>query len=404
MSDLLLTTAEVAAIMGCSKDTVRRRVADGTLHAIRLTPTGPLRFNRDVLPMEGNIMVSKRFDRGGWPYVDFRYTDERGRSRRVRVKCPSRDPRSCRQFEQEVRAKVAAGVWRSEKETTVRDFAPVVIDYLEVAQRKRSYIEMTKKIFENHLVPFFGSRAIRSLMPADIIAYKKAKKHLSKGGLNNHLVALSRMFTLAIENKIITERVNVGRETLKEQEVSFWTGPEATKLEAACKGRLLTMLIVALGTGLRMGELIALQWGDIDFSTASVHVRRQWCQVAKDFTLPKSNERRVVPLPPRVVEALREWKAGAPAGLPNALVFTTAKGNIIAKQQMNDSLRRACKRAGLVRAGWHKCRHTYASWLVQRGVSLYVVQELLGHKTVAQTQRYAHLAQTTLADAVSVLG
>jgi integrase len=400
MDDLLLSTAEVAAIMGCSVDTIRRRVADGTLQPIRLTPTGPLRFNRDVLPLEGNVMIRKRADRDGWPYVDFRYTDPDGISRRVKVKCPSRNPRACVRFEQEIRAKVAAGVFRSEKEITVRDFAPTLLAQLDVDGRKPSYIHEVKRLLDSHIVPYFGSRAIRSIRPGDITKYKQAKKSLSKKTINNHLGVLSRLLRLAVTDGIITAAPPVKLIPNRVKEAPYFTADEADKLVAACSGRLRTMVIVALNTGLRLGELIALQWDDIDLAARILMVRRQWCMVAKEFTPPKNGEFRSVPLPPRVLAALSEH----PKMLRTELVFPTASRRVLRKDDTIRSLRRACKRAELEGSGWHKCRHTYASWLVQRGVDLYTVQKLLGHKTIQQTQRYAHLAPATLASAVEVLG
>ena len=400
MPDLLLTTNEVAAIMGCSVDTVRRRVADGTLKPVRLTPTGPMRFNHDALPLEGNIMIRKRADRHGWPYVDFRYTDEDGHSRRVKVKCPSRDPRACVRFEQEIRAKVAAGTFRSERETTVRDFSSTLIAQLEVDDRKPSYIHEVRRLLNGHILPFFGSRAIRSIRPSDITKYKQAKQHLSNKTVNNHLGVLSRLLRLAVTDGIITAAPPVKLISARVTEAPFFSEDEGHKLVDACEGRLRVMVIVALNTGLRLGELVALQWDDIDLDARTLTVRRQWCVVAKDFTRPKNGEFRVVPLPPRVVAALRDW----PRRLLCPLVFPTESGRVIDKTDAGKYLARACKRAELERAGWHKCRHTYASWLVQRGVELFTVQKLLGHKTIQQTQRYAHLAPATLADAVSVLG
>ncbi|MCP4546312.1 MAG: tyrosine-type recombinase/integrase [bacterium] len=71
--------------------------------------------------------------------------------------------------------------------------------------------------------------------------------------------------------------------------------------------------------------------------------------------------------------------------------------------RLNGSIRRAYKKAGLRKFGWHIFRHTFASHLVMRGVGLRQIQELMGHKTLEMTMRYAHLSQNALDDAVGLL-
>lgn len=84
-------------------------------------------------------------------------------------------------------------------------------------------------------------------------------------------------------------------------------------------------------------------------------------------------------------------------------VFCLENGEPLPRQTMWHVLRTACRKAGLRDVQWHALRHSFASHLVQKGVPLKAVQELLGHSTIEMTMRYAHLAPAMLADAVAVL-
>ena len=101
---------------------------------------------------------------------------------------------------------------------------------------------------------------------------------------------------------------------------------------------------------------------------------------------------------PKLVRVLKAHRH-----LKGKLVFCNVDGSMLTKDQVKRILPRACRKAGLREVQWHKLRHSFASQLVMAGVSLKAVQELLGHSTIQMTMRYAHLAPSTLRDAVAVL-
>jgi site-specific recombinase XerD len=113
--------------------------------------------------------------------------------------------------------------------------------------------------------------------------------------------------------------------------------------------------------------------------------------------IPKGGRMRVVPLSEELVIALRELGNG------EGLIFGHPSGRMWRRNEMKWPLWRACKRAGLRRIGWHVLRHTFASHLVIRGIALKAVQELLGHRDIRMTMRYAHLAPGMRRDAVESL-
>jgi integrase len=170
------------------------------------------------------------------------------------------------------------------------------------------------------------------------------------------------------------------------------------------------MILIGLRTGLRVGELRGLQWADVTLrqvkndagelmDVGAVHVMRTDPGDGSEPTSPKSNATRVVPLTPDAVRCLRErlevsrrelGKRWTPAGW--VWPSPTDRSRTINTVSCQAAMERYTARAKLDDVSWHTLRHTFASWLVMRGVPLRAVQELLGHHDMKMTMRYAHLS------------
>lgn len=160
-------------------------------------------------------------------------------------------------------------------------------------------------------------------------------------------------------------------------------------IQAARDPRDRLLLLFAVSTGARAGEELALEWADLTLTPGAEAVRFKRSR-RKDVTGPtKSRHHRSVPLPPALADALRAARLDAGA---RPLVFVDQAGAQLRLCQLHDALERTLKRAGLRRVRWHDLRHSFASHLVAAGVPLNVVQQRLGHSTIAMTMRYAHLA------------
>lgn len=153
------------------------------------------------------------------------------------------------------------------------------------------------------------------------------------------------------------------------------------------------MLLVAMRTGMRLGELRGLRWGDVDFLNSRIHLRQSLTR--KQFGPPKSGKSREIPLSPETLKALKSQRH-----LRGDLVFCRDDGQPQSRDQWNEVLWRSCRLAGVRKIGWHVLRHTFASHLAIRGVSLRAIQKLLGHSTIQMTERYAHLCPSVRRDAV----
>jgi integrase len=190
-----------------------------------------------------------------------------------------------------------------------------------------------------------------------------------------------------------------------QKEIRAFSATETRRLlEAANRDRLEALYVLAVHTGMRQGELLALRWQDVDMENAVVNVRRTLTRSGGrvSFGEPKTKKsRRSIRLTPQAVEALRshlERQLGDMEILGDryqdqGLVFTTDTGAPVNPSNLRQrSFAPLLRRAGLPHMRFHDLRHTCATLLLSRGVHPKFVQELLGHATIAITlDTYSHV-------------
>lgn len=161
----------------------------------------------------------------------------------------------------------------------------------------------------------------------------------------------------------------------------YLSDEERKRLLAACRAsdepRLYALVVVALGTGARQGELLSLRWSDVD---------QLRCRATLEHT--KNGERRVLALEGPVLDALRERRAVRRIGVDQ--VFGSERG--LATFPRN-AWEQALREAGVADFHFHDIRHTFASYMAMSGATLAELAEALGHKTLAMVKRYAHLSE-----------
>ena len=147
------------------------------------------------------------------------------------------------------------------------------------------------------------------------------------------------------------------------------------------------ILITAINTGMRRGEMLALKWNDINFHTDTIYIREA-----------KSGEGRAIPMNSNVKNALVSIRKHPKSDF----VFTTKQGE--RRFDLRKPFAKALKKAGIERHfRFHDLRHTFASHLAMKGVSINTIRELLGHKSMEMTMRYSHLSPDHNRRAVAVL-
>ena len=284
---------------------------------------------------------------------------------------------------------------------TLGDFAEQFMTYSKT-NNKPSTVHAKEWLLRVHLVPAFGAMRLNAIGPEELERYKAAKldEGYEKKSINNQLTALRKLLNLAVEwNKLDrapkVRAFKLGKNTVEEDE--YLTFEESERFLRAAAPEWKTLLVLAVRTGLRSGELLALKWQDIDLVAGQLVVRRTLWKDQEGP--PKGGRTRPVPLSDETVVTLKAHRH-----LRGPYVFCDDAGNRLTHSIIKNVVPATCRRAGLAkRITTHGLRHTFASHLAMRGVSLKTIQELLGHESIEMTLRYAHLSPDVRRDAVQLL-
>jgi integrase len=208
--------------------------------------------------------------------------------------------------------------------------------------------------------------------------------------VNREMACLHHLFNKAVEWDMMERSPFERKRSLRLKEnnkrMQFLSQDEIDRLLDECPPHLKPIVRTALLTGMRRGEIISLKWDQI---------RNGFIYLTKT----KTDEPRQIRIGNELEAILKDIRRKD--GLRYEHVFTY-QGEAI-KHNLQTSFEAAVRRAGLINFHFHDLRHTCASQLIQRGGSLKQVQELLGHKTMTMTLRYAHLSQESMLKAVNLL-
>lgn len=336
---------------------------------------------------------------GHW-FIDVKVKDHTGKVVRVRDNSPINTKRGAEEFEREIRAAVVDGTYGKAvvQAPTFETFKTKFMEF-SLTNNGRSTYAAKEGLLKNHLSPHFGTFRLDEITSAKIEAYKalKTRDGLSRKTVNTHLSVLGKLLSLAKEWGELNTTVRVKLLKLPHQSFEFLSFDEAPRFLAKAPAQWSLFVTTAMHTGLRVGELLGLKWDDIDLRAGQLVVRRNlW---GGEDGSPKSGKFRNVPLPESLRLLLKENRH-----LKGDYVFCRDDGRQLTHSRVKNVVPSICKAAGLAkRLTMHDLRHTYASHLVMKGVSIKMVQELLGHATITMTMRYAHLSQDSKNDAVKVL-
>lgn len=335
--------------------------------------------------------VRKRYNK--W-WVDFCFDRSR-----YRKPSPENSKAGAQAYELVIKQKLARGepLDPEPDKITFKDFTREWFETYVKNNNKHSEVVSKEMILRVHLVPYFGRMKLDEIRNLNIEKYKaqKIRGGLSAKSINNHLAVLKKAFRCALEWGAVKNCPIIKPLRTPPQRYDFLTLEESCRLIAAAEGIWHDMIIIALGTGLRFGELIALTWEDIDFSTGEITIKQAYAKGVLGST--KSNRIRHIPMSGSVRDTLYAMTKG------NGLVFPEPRGNPLKQHVCCKKLHSICKRANLRKIGWHTLRHTFASHLAQRGANLSAVQSLLGHSDIRTTMRYAHINRAVLREAISIL-
>lgn len=289
---------------------------------------------------------------------------------------------------------------RSPSVPILADFAQEWLGTYVDTNDKPSVQRGHRSILRVHLLPFFGEKRLDEIKSYDIQKYQgaKLKEGMSAKSVNNQLAVLMKCLRTASDWERIPSVPRAKPLRTVPPKFDFLTFEESDRLidAAASEPHWYSMIVVALQTGLRRGELGALDWGDVDLVNGHITVRRSITDGI--VSTPKNHKIRHVPLTEDVRAVL------APIAQKEGGVWRGRGDGDHTNKALYTALDRITQRAGIRHIGWHTLRHTFASQLSMSGVPIAVIRELLGHSDINMTMRYAHLSPSVLKNAVSVLG
>jgi integrase len=342
----------------------------------------------------------RKYRKGGWE-VDVRMRLPDGSERRERRRAPaSSRSAAIRWGEARERSLLINGPPQPRKEIpTVTSFWPRFLEgYARANRQKPSGIAAKEMIARVHLMPDLGDTPLDAITTERVQQLKHRLHDRAPKTVDNVLTVLNVMLKKAVEWDVI-DRMPCAIRLLPipRRSAAFYDFDEYERLIEAAKADANAYLIVLLGgeAGLRRGEMLALEWSDIDLG------KRQLCVARSEWrghvTMPKGGRLRYVPLTKRLTEALRD----APH-LRGRRVLGNAKGESLTQKVMLNTVLRTARRAG-VKPGLHILRHTFCSHLAMRGAPGRAIQELAGHQDLATTQRYMHLSPAAIESAIRLL-
>ncbi len=283
---------------------------------------------------------------------------------------------------------------------TFEEFAETFMTTFAKNNNKVSEQTSKRSILTHHLFPALGSKRLDEITGQDVenLKARLIEKGTSPKRVNNVLNVLSKILRYADEIEVIERAPKIKTLKVPPQKFDFFSPEEFERLvaSAAQEPDWHAAVLAAGEAGLRMGEILGLEWGDVDLSAGTLTVmRNDW---RGHIGSPKSGKDRKIPLTSRLAAALRAIRH-----LKSKRVFCHQSGQPFAFYEMANALKRQERRAGLRQTGWHTLRHTFCSHLAGRGVAAVVIKRLAGHSSIAVTNRYMHDDEDAGRDAINRL-
>ncbi|MBN2845051.1 MAG: site-specific integrase [Deltaproteobacteria bacterium] len=351
---------------------------------------------------EGQTLSKDREEGLGWASEGWTPSTAYERLKEIKQNIKSAEgPQSLKEkraIETERRETEKAEVERLERESvTMYDFFNDTYLPRAEANKKERSVTREKGLFDVWIKPALGHFPLKDVAPFHIEQLKKSMKdgNQSPRSIEYGLSLTRQIFNVAkllgvFEGKNPTAKVEFPKPD--NRRMRFLTHNEADALLKALKGKSIDvhdMTLLSLNCGLRFGEIAGLSWQDVNIEEGLLTIRNA-----------KSGSRYAF-----LTEEAKNMLKTRLTGKPSAYVFQGRTGKM---ERMSVTFARTVEELKLnegiddakLKVCFHTCRHSYASWLVQSGVPLYTVKELLGHGSISQTERYAKLAPGNLRDAV----
>lgn len=358
-------------------------------------------------------------------YVDFAWEDQKtGKKRRVRRVAldpkgrPAKSATAAEKYEDRLRVALAAGTYDAPEDAAALSGAKTLKDFVDTSYLPFARAHLKAQTLDNYtrtlrrtVLPAsrsdlgrgtketFGSTPLDKISTSVIAALSMQlhQQGLAAKTINNYVSVLHAVLEFASEHGHIQGAPSVRWQRLPPSKFDFFTFEETDRLILAA----VPLVVVAVRTGMRIGELLEVKWSDISLERKTVTVARSvWWDKKNGKRIvgaPKNNKSRTIPLNADARASIESLPRRA------GYLFCDPTGLPLTPSQCKWPIWRAEDAAKLRRTGPHMLRHTFASQLVMKGVPLPAVQALMGHGTIQMTMKYAHLAPDHLRTAIESL-
>lgn len=269
--------------------------------------------------------------------------------------------------------------------------------YLQYSRTNHSHTYTTRIIYcLKQFTPFIGGITLENIKPLTIENYKSLRlTQVSKITINIELRSIKAIFNKAVEWGFLQSSPLKGVKlfSITERKIKCLSDKEFQNiLQLINQPWLKRLVIAAVNTGMRRNELLYLRWEDIDLDNKYLIIRNR-----EDFST-KSKKDRLIPLNDTFINLLRSIDR------KSNFVFTYEDGKRIKPNYVTQCFRDIIIISKINRdINFHSLRHTFATWLVTKGASIFSISKLLGHSSVAVTEIYSHLRAEDLLDTVNKL-
>lgn len=273
------------------------------------------------------------------------------------------------------------------REAKLRDLTKVFLAYSKTNKKDYKLDEAKVKVIHS----YFGEKTLASkITPKRIEDFKSfMSEKYSNAYVNRYLACIKTIFNIGIKNELIKTTPMKAVKMMKEDnhKIRYLTADEEARLFKELPEHLKPIVICALQTGLRKSNILQLRWELVDLEFRFIEVLAQQNKGHKIIKIPISD---------KLLETLESLPRNSEYVFANP---DTGKPY----RDISEGFKNACDRANIENFRFHDLRHTVATRLVEKGIDLRVVQEIMAHSTIVTTQRYMHPTPKRKLEAISVL-
>lgn len=342
----------------------------------------------------GSIRANKR----GTGYL-VRYTNEQGRQVSAGITFPTR--RAAELWLAERLTQVARGDWIDPRAASV-PFGQYGVDVMAVRRRTPRSREEFTRIWTNYVVPCLGAVPVNRVTAALVRRwYADLEGRTGAATRRQAYSMVHAVLNAAVEERLIAR--NPGKIKGANDPVGgtrpYFSHLDVERIAAHMREHLRPLALITGWTGMRVGEVIALCWEDVDLGEQAgtggrLHVHRQLAHVRGQAfeTAPKAMSYRVIPIPVEAADVLRAHRDSVGVVAPSARVFVNIAGEELTRHAVGQAWRKARAKAGLSQYCFHDVRHSAATLAAQAGATTRELQDRLGHSTVRAAMNYQQVA------------